>query len=231
MSGDKLMYALRFILVIVLLTSATTSVSAELIFQKVAEIGIPSEQYEIVINGNVLYALADASNGIAIIDISDIENPKIIKFWQPHPDKRIHKFIVDGKYGYASFDGYIDILDLSDPTDPTIIGEIDLGRHASWGLCHKNNYLFHGGYGKVRIVDISSKMNPKIISEVSTTTWPLECVVVGNYLYVLGRDNSNGSPDKSTKSNLEIIDISNIEKPKSVAVLPLEFDTKSKRPV
>ncbi|OGW82914.1 MAG: hypothetical protein A2987_05355 [Omnitrophica bacterium RIFCSPLOWO2_01_FULL_45_10] len=109
------------------------------------------------------------------------------------------KYVTEGGEGYTYFyDGYYNIfsIDVSDPTNPNQIGNINLG--GSPGLerriARSGAYLYvpRSGFGnpQMNIVEVSNPDSPTLVTSSNAKT-VRNCVVEGNYLYTSGDGNIN----------------------------------------
>jgi hypothetical protein len=105
-------------------------------------------------------------------------------------------------YAYVA-DAYgLQVIDISDPTNPTFIGNYDTSDPA-YGLQVIGNYAYIANYGSgLKIIDISNPTNPTFIGNYDTSGDAHSLQVVGNYAYVADYG-----------SGLQIIDISNPTNP------------------
>jgi hypothetical protein len=110
---------------------------------------------------------------------------------------------VVGNYAYvADEDAGLQIIDISNPTNPTRIGGYDTSGDAN-GVQVVGNYAYVADrYSGLQIIDISNPTNPTRIGGYDTYGRALDVEVVGNYAYVADYD-----------GGLQIIDISNPANP------------------
>ena len=102
---------------------------------------------------------------------------------------------VVGNYAYAVGDT-LEIIDISSPTNPTFIGNYDIGN--AFGVQVVGNFAYVAdGLSGLQIIDISNPTNPTFIGNYDTSGYAYGVQVVGNYAYVA--DDFSG---------LQIIDIS-----------------------
>ncbi len=169
---------------------------------------------EISEDGNYLYVAA-AWCGLCIANISDPENPKweIVDYG---PDICGHIIAVDN-YLYA---GGLRIYDVSDPKNPEIVYDEDLGfgsqarPHARYG----DDYLLCGGQNGFFIVDISNRTNPNVVSNLSMDLYApygKRIDVSGGVAYV-GSGNYLYSVDISDPANPIILNSVSVTQPTSV---------------
>jgi parallel beta-helix repeat protein len=120
---------------------------------------------------------------------------------------------VSGKYAYvaAMYSHRLNIVDISDPTAPTLVGsiqdatELDYAVHAY--VSGKYAYVAAYNYSGLTIVDISDPSSPSITGSVSSTSQlyaPRGIYVSGRYAYV---------PTSSINNRLTIVDVSNPSSP------------------
>ena len=145
---------------------------------------------------------------IQIIDISEIENPVIIaSFDTPSPQRGItssgdYAFVKDSWYGpeYG-----LQIIDVRNPQNPEAVGVIDIPSHST-NLSVSGNHVYvtfgadsgNGGHF-FKIFNISDSINPAEIYKSGIEA--VDIKISGDYAYV------------TTKSGLEIYDVSTPEKP------------------
>ena len=106
---------------------------------------------------------------------------------------------VVGNYAYVAnaYSG-LQIIDISNPTTPSLKGNYDTSDHA-WGVQVMGNYAYVAdGESGLQIIDISNPTTPILKGNYNTSGTAFGVQVVGNYAYVA-----------DTSSGLQIIDISN----------------------
>ncbi|MDB9541500.1 LVIVD repeat-containing protein, partial [Anabaenopsis arnoldii] len=110
---------------------------------------------------------------------------------------------VVGNYAYvADGNGGLQIIDISDPANPTRTGGYNTSGLA-YGVQVVGNYAYVAGYGTgLQIIDISNPATPTRTGVYDTSGSASDVQVVGNYAYVAG-----------TYGRLQIIDISKPAKP------------------
>jgi hypothetical protein len=106
---------------------------------------------------------------------------------------------VVGNYAYvADFNSGLQIIDISNPTNPTRKGSYDTSGYAA-GVQVVGNYAYVADSDSgLQIIDISNPTTPTRKGSYDTSGWAFGVQVVGNYAYVADYD-----------SGLQIIDISN----------------------
>ncbi len=134
---------------------------------------------------------ADFGGGLAIYDVADPSDPRLITKWTTH-GRGVHRYDFDGRYAYISptAEGYVGnivmILDLADPAHPQEVGRWWIpGQWAAGGeeypwdnwvppRCHHPlrvgdrlyvSYWHHGFF----ILDIADMAQPKLIAAANTS--------------------------------------------------------------
>ena len=119
------------------------------------------------IEGDYLYIVdygpfsGEDTRGLYICDISDPQNPTLIKRYTDFVSYPQDIDVVDGKAYIADGNsGGIEVIDVNDPLNPFIIGYVDLIDGAT-GLVVKGKYAYVSNYilGGIEIVDISKSTN------------------------------------------------------------------------
>ncbi|HVY68237.1 MAG TPA: hypothetical protein VHA30_05075, partial [Patescibacteria group bacterium] len=162
------------------------------------------------ISGKYLYiAEYQLDNKLEIVDIS---NPYALKSLASisTSNQFAYGVAVSGHYVYVTDDNYLDIYDVSNPTNPVhtaslydntaLIGAQDpiiIGRYA---------YIDSYDFGTLTIVDISSSTNPTVMSVTNTSGGVVRATglaVAGKYAYVYNASNNQ----------LYVFDVSNPSAP------------------
>ena len=157
----------------------------------------------ITVVGRYAY-VADAGDGLEIIDISDPINP--VEVGQFDDGGFAQYATIVGRYAYVAdaTDG-LEIIDISDPTNPVEVGQVDDGGSAQQiTVVGRYAYVADDTDG-IEIIDISDPTNPVEVGQVDDGNQASGIAVVGRYAYVA--DWTDG---------LEIIDISDPTNPVEV---------------
>ncbi|BAQ61980.1 alkaline phosphatase [Geminocystis sp. NIES-3708] len=182
--------------------------------------------------------------GLQIFDISNPSNPSFVSsFETPTKDdtssymiKNIQDIAIKDNYAYTtySFSGVtiphvigLEILDISNPTQPQLVGSI--GDESLSSVVVKGNYAYAGisfpGFreynpprGGMEIINISNPINPQIVASYSNSNPTKEIQIVGNYAYLLNNE-SLEILDISDFGNISLIDsYSQLSNPSSFTV-------------
>jgi hypothetical protein len=139
---------------------------------------------DIYVKENYAY-VADNSNGLAIIDVSDPKNPGQPSYVDTY-DTAIDVY-VEGNYAFVAngISGLM-IIDISDPTNSSLIGWYDTALYAL-SVFVMDNIAYIADYeGGMAVVNVSDPSQPTAISNKNLNGTVLGVTGYGNYLYVTG---------------------------------------------
>ncbi|MBD3353032.1 MAG: hypothetical protein GF364_16245 [Candidatus Lokiarchaeota archaeon] len=164
---------------------------------EVADIYITDRDVEdIDVEGNTAYFVSDA-NGVFIYNVTDVNNPKRLGHYLNGTT-----FGVDavGNYLYVA-DGsnkQLEVVDVSDPTNPTLLGYEQFDYYAYDVFVLSNTAYVASGPKGLRTVNITDPANPDYMSNYETDMNTWEVVVIDDLAYT-----ANGIMD-----GLKIINVS-----------------------
>lgn len=169
---------------------------------------------DVVVEDDYAYvATAKTQEGLAVVDISDVENPLVLD----HVD-------VDGKgrylykYGDVIYMGVesntkgLAVVDASDPTDIELEDSINIGAYGNQATV-SGTTLFMGvekASGGLVLFDVSIPEAPDLLSTLNLGDKVRSVAVLGDYAYVTTDDTSAG---------LQVVDVSNTSSPSVVATV------------
>jgi hypothetical protein len=139
------------------------------------------ETLSVSINDN--YAYIGVGPNLIILNISNPGSPVIVGKTNPLPGI-IWNITVDGDHVYVGMgnDGF-SVIDVSDPTTPTVIGFYDTsGSVGGIGISGSNAYVADGA--NLQVIDISDPSNPTPINSLAITGSATDLALRENYLYV-----------------------------------------------
>jgi len=102
------------------------------------------------------------------------------------------RFIVFGNYAYVASDAGLYIVDVSDPTNPTLVGSAEIENFNSYDIALYSNYVYMSGYVSVsgsvvgdyiKIINVSNPANPQIVNSIDTGVHSYDLSFHGNRLY------------------------------------------------
>ena len=171
--------------------------------ENVASIDTPGFAYDVDIQGDYAY-VADSSNGLRIYNIENRVNPDVDYYpevgYLDTASLSLRSVVVNGNYAYVSnWNGTrVDIIDISDPSIPTVVGGYDTGSYP-FDLEVSDQYLYIADRDNgLIIVDVS---DPGQVVEVGSQNTPGEAYDVeisSTHAYIADRT-----------FGVRIIDISN----------------------
>jgi len=177
------------------------------------------EPEDVVIDGNYAYVPCRTSSNLAVIDISDPQNPFLAHSFRDIELTDAMGVDKHGQYIYlASFSNHTClVLDASDPLNLQKIHSFVVGTDGPSPdrlrkVIYHDSYLYltHSSEGKLYIADAANPAKPEIISSVATGDGAFTVYVIDEYAYVGGC---------FPGSSLKVIDISNKSHPKVVKTL------------
>jgi hypothetical protein len=145
---------------------------------------------------------------IYVLDISDPSAPKFMGQSGVMPGV-VQSVIASGNYIYvADGKGYLRVIDVSDPTQPTQVASLVEHSYArGLALDGTTLYIADNPFG-MRVVDVSDPLNPRKIGEVNIPGATSSVAIDGSRAFLAGSTDEN---------NLVVIDISNPAQPVKTA--------------
>ncbi|OGC80521.1 hypothetical protein A2943_00935, partial [Candidatus Adlerbacteria bacterium RIFCSPLOWO2_01_FULL_51_16] len=144
----------------------------------------------VVVSGRFAYVVGDSSTGLVIIDVSSPSSPTLIGRMNIN---NAYDLAVSGKYVYVSeygagtTDGFLRIVDASDPTKPVLAGSYATGG-APYAIAAGGKYVYVGDYttNSVQIFDVSNPKSPALIKSYTqgSIVTPTDITLSGAYMYV-----------------------------------------------
>ena len=128
------------------------------------------------------YAYVADTFRVTIVDISDLANPLFVGSSEMERDAA--DIEVSGKYAYvADAENGLVILNISNPTIPTIVGHFDTS--AAWGIALFENYvLISDGLDGIIAIDVSDPINPILAGSYDTPGYASSINIDENLAYV-----------------------------------------------
>lgn len=171
------------------------------------------EVIDVAVAGNYAY-LADTELGLIVLDVSHPTSPKLKTSYKPS-GTGLYMVTVAGNYAYVQ-DGMINddgmgnilVLDITNPTSPTVVGRYDYIYRYLQSLYSANNFMVEGSYAYyvgfthdgirgLNILDVSNPTAPTFVGSYDISRYIGGIAVVGNYAYI------------NSEKGLLIVDISN----------------------
>lgn len=127
------------------------------------------------------------------------------------------RFTINGDFLYGLDGANLDVVDVSQQSQPVAKNEILLSWDVETLFPHKNN-LFVGSRTGMYILDLNTPTHPTIISQYAHLRSCDPVVVEDDYAYVTLR---SGSACEGFTNQLEVIDISNLKMPAIKSTYPM----------
>jgi hypothetical protein len=132
----------------------------------------------VAVSGTYLYVAA-WSNGLHIVDVSDPEQPRRVGSFMAGTAEDV---AVQGNYAYMTADAGLDILDVSNPVLPVLVGTLP----GPYGHIVLNGHYAYLAAGGLVIVDIADPAHPAVAGwYVSDKRNFMDVAVAGDYAYLV----------------------------------------------
>ncbi|MGD9732107.1 MAG: C13 family peptidase [Desulfamplus sp.] len=173
--------------------------------QIIGLIDTPGDAYDVTVAGSTAY-IAAAYSGLQMVDISNPENPQIIGSIHTHGNAQsvdivgsiayiansngfsFLDYLSDFYDFFSCYDSGLQVVDISNPENPQIIGFIDTpGSAKSVTIAGSTAYIADSSSG-LQMVDISDPKNPIIIGSVDTSGSAQSITVIDNKAYIADGD-------------------------------------------
>lgn len=177
---------------------------------------IPPSMTSIAVEGAIAYV--GAGPALAVIDISDSQNPRQISaILLPRAAEKVvasqgKVYILTDEDHFDPRDNHVLILDVSNPLNPRMVGEY--GPLAIADLAAEGRYLYLGGGDGLSIVDVYNPLYPRILSNLAVPESQSITAIdlSGNYVVA-------GVREGYRKYSLWVIDVSDEEQPNKTGEL------------
>ncbi len=103
---------------------------------------------------------------VHIVDVSDPAAPVLQSVWIPGTGGGARKVLIDGSRGYVTFDAELYIVDLTNPTNPAVLGTVALPG-PGFDLFLEGEFLFVAADGWFAIVDVTDPSTPLEVGALS----------------------------------------------------------------
>ncbi|KCZ72838.1 hypothetical protein ANME2D_01273 [Candidatus Methanoperedens nitroreducens] len=163
---------------------------------------------DVEIKGNYAFLSAPGA-GVLVVDISDKKNPVLAAKLKLGGYNRPRRLTTSDNYLYVAMesDNRLDIIDITDPVNPSIRGSwsADSGNSSLSGVAVEGKYAYVAEYHKgVHVVDISDPENPIGVTKLMGIN-ANDIKILDNYAYVSVRYQGFDIIDISNPPDIKII--------------------------
>ena len=175
---------------------------------------------DIFADGNIAVMGSYNCRGAFIFNISNPDAPMLSSWYNPGANQQFLEAIVVGNRGYfgSGNNGGVHIVDLTDPTNPVLLGIVNLSNGNGHNSIHEmmvfsqngQTFLlenFNSTSNKIlKVINVTNPASPVFVRDINPTEtqWVHAMHIRGNRLFTSGWGNS------SNRGRTEIYDISNI---------------------
>jgi len=153
---------------------------------------LPNNAMDVYVAGNYAY-VADYTNGLVIVDISDPTNPTTVgnypsRFVDGYGTAAAIGVAVSGNYAYVT-NWYDDlyIIDVTDKTNPILANTYSINGGADSITISGDLAFIAADFDGVDIIDISNPINPVFLANYNTNDLAEGVAIQNNYAYIADR--------------------------------------------
>ncbi len=158
--------------------------------------------HDIVINQNTLFVSGFDNAELIIVDIEEPGNPKKLGVYRAGGETTDVAVYKDFAY-LASQDKGLEIINITNRANPTIVGQLNLDRIAI-SVVVVNNTVYMADEG-ISVIDVETKSNPILLGEYYNNGLIRDLVVQYNYVYAADWNNGLIIIDVNDPSNPVLI--------------------------
>ncbi|MDP8207532.1 MAG: T9SS type A sorting domain-containing protein [Candidatus Electryonea clarkiae] len=166
------------------------------------------------VSGDFAY-LWVSGEGLHIVDISDPTDPLQVGFLQ---HQLTGEFCVDGDLVFVEIrvgnaDYVVNVIDISDPENPEITGQVALQQfnHVSWCITAEDEYAYLSCYyimeneSEIFVIDATDPEQPEISDSAIIDGWSKDIAVEGDFVYIGQQPDGIVVVDVSDPEDIEIV--------------------------
>jgi hypothetical protein len=154
--------------------------------------GVLNGDNNFVVNGNYLYGVGGPSE-FETYDVSNPSAPVETGSYSTSACNVTSPAAVSGSYVYEACDADVYVINVSNPSSPTLVGTIASSQ--GYGIAVSGNYVYVTTVSALNIYNVSNPAKPTLIGSIALNGSPTglsinNVTVVGNYVYIV-----SSSPD------------------------------------
>ncbi|MFX1535540.1 MAG: LVIVD repeat-containing protein [Promethearchaeota archaeon] len=126
---------------------------------------------------------------VQAVDYAD--GPEPIGTWDSSDSlASVEGIALNDNYAYLALSGFgVQILDVSDPTNPQEVNSFELEGEAKT-IVYANNKIYVGVSSELMIFDVQNPMSPSSVANISQHSTVYDIAVVGSYIYIADHSGS-----------------------------------------
>jgi hypothetical protein len=147
-----------------------------------------SGRWDVTVEDNLLFTLGNppesGPNALQIVDILDRERPRLLGRFNPHWDPR--RVAVAGGMAYLAGYKGVDVIDVTDPTEPQRIASHEIGGgHSIIGIEVRGRYAYLAAYEDgFQVMDVSDPTHWTSVGHLEMDGTVMDVLLVGDHAYV-----------------------------------------------
>jgi hypothetical protein len=168
--------------------------------------------YDVCVAGSHAF-IADGSNGLLILDVSQPRSPVLVTKWSSTDRRSVKAVFHEGNLIYLAGERFF-ILDVSNPALPRLVGELSLwmsGPDGDTRVKVSNGFAYVAGEGGLAVLNVQDPAQPRHVGSFSTpyraedikVNWPLIYLADRSGLYVLRHGESYPFEISATEGQVE----------------------------
>jgi hypothetical protein len=177
----------------------------------IADLAIPRYAGGLFIRDTIAFVTSfqiEDGSTLYLVDISDFENMAIISSIEFPEYQEAREIIVSGNYAYIACAREFSVFNISQPTQPTYIGTINIGECGDMKE-YGNTLFLYGEYG-LSIIDISIPGNPVLTDSFQFDPGIADVWKQADTLYFVSHGLSNSAME------MGILDIADLSQPRLI---------------
>ena len=169
-----------------------------------------------IVNNRAYVADGDFSDGLKIVDISNPSDLSLIT--SASTPNFAQDVFISGNLAYiADNDSGLQIMDISEPLTPSIIGSVDVSGLSALSVQVRDNVAYvAGNFGGLQIFDVSDPEKPTSLSSANIAGQTLDVAISGEFAYIA-----------HSVAGFQVFDISNPANPMNVGGVSLPGSTRA----
>ncbi|WP_421893387.1 LamG-like jellyroll fold domain-containing protein [Marinoscillum sp.] len=142
--------------------------------------------YDMEVANGYLYVTARYGEKLYIVDYTNPASLSVVGYYHFGVNTIPADIVVESDYSYVTVDQGLKIIDISNPSAPSLAGSLSFG---AWVDVRNNisknaNYLYVSGNNSIYVVDVTNPASPSL-SQTIPATGVYRNMLQGNYLYVI----------------------------------------------